>query len=191
VLADQRGRLRNHDACILHGLDLAGSVSLALLDDGASVAHSPLGRCSEASDEANHGLVLLVVLLQPIAGDLLGLSSDLADHDDALSLGVDHKLLEDIDEVGSVEGVSSDADDGGLSEAGLGCLVDGLIGEGSGSADDADLAGLVDVSRHDADLALVGLDDSGTVGPDHSGLVLGAKGMLHLDHIVLRDSWVK
>jgi hypothetical protein len=32
--------------------------------------------------------------------------------------------------------------------------VDGLVGEGSGSGDDADAAALVDVSGHDSDLTL-------------------------------------
>lgn len=46
----------------------------------------------------------------------------------------------------------------------------------------------MDISWHDADFALVGLDYAGAVGADHSGLLLGAEGVLHSDHIVLGDA---
>jgi hypothetical protein len=46
----------------------------------------------------------------------------------------------------------------------------------------------VDVAGHDADLALLGLDDAGAVGPDDSGLVLGLECVLDLDHVLLRDA---
>ena len=76
------------------------------------MAHSSLGRGGQSSDEAHDGLILFVVLLDPLGSHFLVLASDFTDHDDAFGLGVDHELLEDIDEVGSVEGVTSDTHDG-------------------------------------------------------------------------------
>ena len=76
------------------------------------MTHSPLGRGGQSSDKADDGLILFVVLLDPLGSHFLVLASDFTDHDDAFGLGVDHELLEDIDEVGSVEGVTSDAHDG-------------------------------------------------------------------------------
>lgn len=190
MLADQGGRFGDHDACLLHSPDFAGCITLTLLDYGTSVTHPAFGRGSEACDEAHHWLVLLVVLLQPVASQLFRLSSDFADHYDALSLGVHNKLLKNIDEVGTIEGVPSNTDDGGLSEACLSSLINSLIGECSGSADNTDLSSLVDVSGHDADLAFIGLDDTWTVGTDYSGLFLGTEGVLDLDHIVLGNSCV-
>jgi len=52
-------------------------------------------------------------------------------------------------------GSAADADAGGLTESQGRKLKDGLIGERSGSADQADGPRLVNVAGHDADLALV------------------------------------
>jgi hypothetical protein len=46
----------------------------------------------------------------------------------------------------------------------------GLVGQRAGARDDADLAALVDVAGHDADLAFVGRDDAGAVRADQRGL---------------------
>jgi hypothetical protein len=46
----------------------------------------------------------------------------------------------------------------------------------------------VDISRHDADLTLIGLDDPGAVWTNHPGGMLRTEGVLDLDHIVLRDA---
>jgi len=89
-----------------------------------------------------------------------------------LSLLVLHEDLESINKVRAVEWVATDADAKGLAKAGRGRLGDGLIGEGAGAGDDSNLAGLVDVAGHDANLALAGADDTGAVGADQSGLLL-------------------
>ena len=71
-----------------------------------------------------------------------------------------------VDERGADDRVAADADAGGLAQAEVGQLPDGLVGQGAAAADDADRAGLVDVAGHDADLALAGRDDAGAVGAD-------------------------
>merc|ERR1719350_446710 len=68
-------------------------------------------------------------------------------------------------------------------------LVHGLVGEGAGPADHPDAALLVDVPGHDANLASSRGDDSGTVGTDEAGLALPQEGVLHLDHVLLGDTF--
>ena len=76
------------------------------------MAHSPLGRGGQSSNEAYNGLILFVVLLDPLGSHFFVLASDFTDHDNSFGLRVDHELLEHIDKVGSVEGVTSNAHDG-------------------------------------------------------------------------------
>jgi hypothetical protein len=175
-------------ALILEGASPFPSGEQITLDNGASVTHPAFGRGCDPRDEAEDGLLLGVVLLDPLSGHLLSLPPDLPDHDNALGLRVDHESLEDINEIGAIEGVSSNADDCGLAQPCAGALVDCLVGQGAGPGHDADLAGLVDVARHDADLALVGLDDAGAVGPDHAAGLLGAQHVLDPHHVVLGDA---
>ena len=49
----------------------------------------------------------------------------------------------------------------------------------------------MDVSGHDSDFAFVGFDYSWAVGSDDSGFVLGSKGVLYFDHVVLGNTFVK
>lgn len=115
VLADQRWRLGHNNACLLQGLYLTHRIALALLHDGACVAHSSFWRSCQASNKSHNWLFLGVIFLQPISSHLLSLTSDFSDHDYAFGFGVDHELLKDIDKVGAVEWVTSNADNCGLA----------------------------------------------------------------------------
>jgi hypothetical protein len=95
------------------------------------MTHSSSGGSGLASDETHDGQVAVIVLREPFSSLLFSLSSDLSNHDYSLGFGVTHKLLENIDEVGSVEGITSNSHDGGLTETHMGGLVNSLIGEGS------------------------------------------------------------
>ena len=191
VLADEGRRFRHSDACIFESLDLAGSVALAFLYNSSSVTHTPLGRGSEASNESNDWFLLGVVLANPLGSHFLVLSSDFSDDDDAFGFGVDHELLEDVDEVGSVEWVSADAHNSALAKTSLGGLVNSLISEGSRSTNDADLARSMNVAGHNANFALLRLDDAGAVGSDDSSPVLSPQCMFHSNHVLLGNTCVK
>ena len=78
---------------------------------------------------------------------------------------VGQEQLEHVDEVGALDRVAADADAVDLAEAGVGGLAHGFVGERARARDDADRARLVDVARHDADLALARRDDAGQFGP--------------------------
>mmetsp|Transcript_70038 Transcript_70038/g.200722 ORF Transcript_70038/g.200722 Transcript_70038/m.200722 type:complete len:230 (-) Transcript_70038:437-1126(-) len=183
-----RGALRDVDAGRLQRLDLVLGTALAACDDGARVAHASAWRRGDAGDEGDHRLVGLVVGLQPLGRILLGASANLTYHDDAFCRRVVNEALEAIDEVGAIEGVAANADASGLSEAGLRGLVDRLVGESAGPADDANLSRHVDVAWHDAHLALAGLDDSGAIRADEAALALASEGMLDLHHVLLGDA---
>jgi hypothetical protein len=61
--------------------------------------------------------------------------------------------------------IATDTDAGGLAETRIRGLLDRFIGQGAGAGDDAPLARQVDVTRHDADLALAGVMIPGQFGP--------------------------
>lgn len=178
--AEVSGGLHNVHAGSREGGELGGSSALAAGDDGASVAHASAGGSGGAGDETHDGLVGVAVLSDPVGGVLLGLAADLADHDDALGLGVVGEALQAVNEVGAVERVASDADAGGLAETHSGGLGDGLVSQSARAGHHSDLSLLVNVSRHDADLALLGLDNAGAVRADQSTLGLLVKGVLDL-----------
>ena len=119
-----------------------------------SVTHTSARRSRDTGDEGDNGLVGSVVLLEEVGGVLLGGTTDLANHDDTVSLAVLEEDLEAVDEVGTREGVTTNTNDERLTKTGLGGLVDGLVGESTGTGDDTDATTLVDEARHDTDLAL-------------------------------------
>ncbi len=73
---------------------------------------------------------------------------------------------------GAVDRVAADADAGALAETTGGELPNRLVGQSAGTGNDANLARLVDVPGHDADLALAGGDDAGAIGPDKADLLV-------------------
>lgn len=154
-LAQGRRAALDDDTGGLERGDLAVRTTLAAGNDRTGVTHAPARGRGDTGDERDDGLLLLLVgLAEEVRGILLGGTADLANHDDTVGLGVLEEDLEAVDEVGAAEGVTADADDEGLAEAGLGGLVDGLVGEGAGAGDDTDAAALVNETGHDADLAL-------------------------------------
>eukprot|EP00053_Salpingoeca_punica_P004421 m.49049 g.49049 ORF g.49049 m.49049 type:complete len:346 (-) comp12788_c0_seq1:3-1040(-) len=189
-LAHLCGGLGDDAASSLESSDLLVGAALAAGDDGTSVTHATARRGGEASDEGHDGLAVRarVVLLEVLGRLLLGRAANLADHDDALGGRILEEDGEAVNEVGAVEGVTADADAQALAQAGVGGLADSLVGEGAGARDDGDAAWVVDVTRHDADLALARLDDARAVGANQARLVLAHKGVLHTDHVLLRDA---
>jgi len=66
--------------------------------------------------------------------------------------------------------------------------VDGFIGQSAGTRDDTDTSLLVDVTGHDADLALSRGDDSGTVWADKTRLCLSDEPVFDAHHVLLGDA---
>src|SRR5690606_9993411 len=132
--------------------DLLRGRALAAGDDGARVAHALARGRGLARDEAGDGLGELA--RHVLGGGLLRAAADLSDHDDRVGLRVGVEQLEAVDEVRAVDRITAVALRGALTETELGELVHRLIGERARAGHHADAARLVDVARHDADLAL-------------------------------------
>src|ERR1700730_15452603 len=174
------------DAGALHRLDLVSGRAGAAGDDGAGMPHAPARRRGGAGDEADHRLLGLAALHE-VRGLFLGRAADLAAHDDRLGLLVLEEELEPVDEIVAVDGSAADADAARLAEAGRRGLRHRLIGQGARARDDADIALGMDMAGHDADLALLGRDDAGTVGPDEPA-ARAAESALHHQHVEHRDA---
>lgn len=129
-------------------------------------------------------------MFSKVFGSLLfGITTNLTDHHDTLGVGVVEEDLEAINEVGAIEGITTDADTKSLAESGLGSLVDGFVGKSARSGDNTDLSALVDVTGHDTDLALLRRDDTRAVGTDESGLVLLDESRFDTNHILSGDTF--
>eukprot|EP00050_Salpingoeca_kvevrii_P006215 m.288062 g.288062 ORF g.288062 m.288062 type:complete len:325 (+) comp11893_c0_seq1:162-1136(+) len=188
--AETRWGLGDDNAGILERGNLLRSTTLATRDDGTGVAHAAAGRRGEASNERDDGLAVgaRVVLLEKGSSLLLGRATDLADHDDTVGLGVLKKDAEAVNKIGTVEGITANADAERLAKANAGGLADSLVGEGAGARNDADAARHVNVAGHDANLAGARLDDAGAVGADEARLVLADEGVLDTDHVLLGNA---
>ena len=147
------------------------------------MSHSSSRWRGNTSNEREHGQVPLVVGRKPLSSLFLSSATDFSNHDDALGLGVLNEALKHVDEVGSVEWVTSNADDSRLSKAEAGGLVNGFVSERARPGDDSDLALLMDVAGHDSNLAFAWLDNAGAVGPNESSLILALDDRFDFDHI--------
>src|SRR4051812_7013967 len=85
-LAYVGGRVDDAYARLFEGLHLLGGGSLAARDDGSGVAHASSGRGGLARDEGDDGL--RHVVFGEGRGLLFVRAAYLADHDDAVGLGV-------------------------------------------------------------------------------------------------------
>src|SRR5665648_991579 len=93
------------------------------------------------------------MLTHELRGALLVVAPDLTDEHDSLGLGVGLEELETLEKTDAVDGVAAHADDRRLTAAGLGELVDDLVGEGPRAGDQAHGSGSEHVGRHDAGAA--------------------------------------
>ena len=106
--------------------------------------------------------------LHKVRGLFLGVAADFSDHDYGFGLGIAVEQVQRIDEIGADDGVTTDADGGGLSDAALRQLMHRFVGQRAGARDDADRSFFVNRGGHDADLAFAGRDDAGTIGTDEA-----------------------
>mmetsp|Transcript_50576 Transcript_50576/g.100669 ORF Transcript_50576/g.100669 Transcript_50576/m.100669 type:complete len:252 (+) Transcript_50576:220-975(+) len=153
------------------------------------MSHAAARWCSDASNERHNRLVGLVVLLQPLSSVLFSTASDLADHDDTLSFRVVDKAFKTVNEVSTVERITTNANTCGLAKVGDGGLMHSLISESAGPADNTDLAWLVNVAGHYAHLALSWLDDARAIRPNEAAFVLTHESMLDLHHVLLWNAF--
>lgn len=181
--------LGDSDASLFHGSELGFSSSLSTRHDGSCVSHTTARRSGDASDKSDDRLVGVPVFLQPFTSILFGASSDFSDEDNALGVRIVGESFEAIDEVGSVERIPTNPDASRLSKVVTGGLCHSFVGQGSGAGYDTDFPLAVDVSRHDADFALTGVDDSGAVRANQASGRLLAERMANTHHVLDRDAF--
>ena len=178
----------NPDTSLSQSLVLAFGCALATGNDGTGVTHPLARRSGGTSDEADDWLLLSeVVLGDPLGSVFFALATDFTDEDDTLGKRIFSEPLDDIGVELSCERITTDTDDGGLTKAGEGGGVGGLVCEGAGPADDTDLTGGVDVGWDDTELAVSAwLDDTWAVRADKFDAFF-FEDLLDLDHVVLWD----
>jgi hypothetical protein len=91
-----------------------------------SVTHSPAWRSRDTSDEA-HNRLASVILLQPLRRILFCATTNLTNHDNAISLCILDKHIQTIDKVRAAEWITTNTDDQALTESRLCCLVYSFI----------------------------------------------------------------
>jgi hypothetical protein len=153
------------------------------------VAHTTAGRRSLPSDEADNWQVSGVVSLEPSSSFFFSLSTNLSNHNNALGLGVNHKSGKAINEVSSIKGITTNTDNGWLTQSVMSGLVNSLVSEGAWARHDTDLTLAVDVARHNTNLALTRLDDTRAVRSNQAGLSLRLHDWFNFDHIESRDTF--
>ena len=122
--------------------------------------------------------------LDVFAGFLFRATANFANHNDGIGFGI---LVEHTDGIGlgsAVDGIAANADAGALAVAALGELPNGFVGKRSRTGDHSDTAGFVDITRHDADLALAGGDDAGAIGTNQAGFgIFKIKAATNFSHV--------
>src|SRR5690348_2576350 len=180
-------RFHRGDASLLQRRELGRGSALAAGDDRASMAHALARRRGRTRDERDHWFA--DVLLDELRGLFLGTAPDLADHDDAFGLRIVLEQRQAVDEIHPVDRIATDADHRRLAEADVGGLEHGFVSQRARARHDRDLAGLVDVAGHDADLALAGGDDAGAIGTDQHAVGMILQHVLDAQHVEHRNAF--
>ena len=128
------GAVGDNDTCSLESLDLIGSGALATSNDSTRMTHATSRRGRTTCDESDNRLGVLrclVVPLKILGSLLLHGPTNFTNDNNTVGVGVLEEDLDDIDVLGAGEGVTTDSDAQGLTQADVSSLCDGLIGKGS------------------------------------------------------------
>src|SRR5215813_5965967 len=98
-------------------------------------------------------------------------AADFTDHDDGMRLGIVVEQLDGIEERCADNRIAADADTRGLANAEARELIHSFVRERPAAADNANVAGLVNSSRHDADFAFAGRNDARAIRTDEARFI--------------------
>ena len=149
------------------------------------MTHALARRRLTACDEGGNRLILHV-RLNPLRSVLFRRAADFADHQNGQRFGIILEELQSVDEVRALDGVTANADRRRLTDARIRELESSLIRQGTGARDDADMTGLADRSRRDAELRLLGRQKTRAVRADETRLP-AFHVTAHLHHVEDRD----
>ena len=149
------------------------------------MTHSPSGRRGDPGNKPDDRFRHL--FFDKRGGRLFGVAPDFANHHHGFRFIVPLKHLQEIDIARPDDRITADSHAGGFPKPKGGQLVDRFIGERSTPGDYPDFSFFMDKARHDADLALISRDDSGTVGADDARL-RALQRTFHSHHLVHRNA---
>src|SRR5690554_936995 len=184
--ADIGQRTHGLDASIFQRSEFVVGCSLATGDDRTGVAHTLARRCGNTGNVGNHRLG--DVSLDVGCGFLFSGTADFADHDDRFSLRILFEHLEDVDEAGARDRITTDTHTGGLAKTVVSSLFDRFISQGTGARHDTHFARQMDMARLNTDLAFTGSDHARAVRTHqaHAQLVTLE---LDVEHIECRNAF--
>merc|ERR550532_313077 len=132
-LSNHSWTFRHTNTGVFHGFNLTFCSSLSSLNDGSGMTHPSAWRSSDASNEPNHRFCVgsSVVLHHPFCCFFFCTASNFTNHYYSLSFWIVHKFVKGINEVGSVEGISTNSDACGLAKAHFSRLSNGFVGQSS------------------------------------------------------------
>src|SRR5690606_2254576 len=123
-------------------------------------------RCSNTGNVGNHWLGY--VLFDERSRFFFRGAADLTDHHDGLSLRIFLQKLQDIDEVGARNRITTDTNTGRLTVTEVRGLLDRFVGQRTLTGNDTDFTRLMDMARHDTDFAFAWSDHTRAVRADHT-----------------------
>ena len=142
--------LRNTHAGFLERVDFLRGGASRTRDDRTGVTHASSWRRSLTRDETNHRL--RHVITHELGGFLFVRTTDFSHHRHRFRLRILLKRFEAIDEVGAVDGITTDTDTRALANAIARELIHDFIRERTGTANDTNIARRANATGNDANL---------------------------------------
>ena len=127
------------------------------------------------------------MIANELGGGLFRGTTDFADHDDRLRLGVRLEQSQGIDEGRADDRITADAEAGRLPDAQAGQLINGFVGQRPRARDHAHRTRLRDLGGHDTDATLTRRNHARAVRPDETHARTG-KRLLGAQHIDRRNA---
>ena len=125
--------INNSNSVSLEASNLRFSVTFTTRNDGTSVSHSSSWRGGLPSNKTNNWKVSWIVGRKPFSSLLFSLTTNFSNENDTFSLWIRNETFKDINEIGSVEWISTDSDNCRLSEILSRCLINSFISQSSRS----------------------------------------------------------
>ena len=150
------------------------------------MTHAAAGRSSHSSDKRCNRF--FAIRFDPLGSFFLGRAADFSDQDHRFCVSIFVEKFYAIQMRETSYRIAADADAGRLAVAARSQLPHCFVGQRSRPRDYTDAARLVNVTRHDADLALARRDDSRTIRSDQSR-ALAAHLRFHTHHVHHRNSF--
>ena len=127
-------------------------------------------------------------MLDPFRRFFFGRAANFADQNHRVRVGIGFEKFHRIEMRHAVDRIATDADAGRLSVTARRQLPDRFVGQRAGTRNHADISRLVNVTRHDPDLARAGCDDARAIRTDQPRFFSGHL-RFHAHHVHDRNSF--